>query len=165
MDKSTPSHGSLKATEWALLYKVYIPFLMLSQHMPLDEDKSTNTQKNMSQSEELANELTKNKFHFISAINITTSWTISTDDENAFSEHWKKFFLSNQHLFPKQKSKPNHHFADHIPKLFKHWGPSQASATWGYERLIGVFAKMPTNNKICTSINKINIFTLIKHMN
>ncbi|MBW0478059.1 hypothetical protein O181_017774 [Austropuccinia psidii MF-1] len=26
----SPSHGSLKAAEWALLYKVYIPFLMLS---------------------------------------------------------------------------------------------------------------------------------------
>ncbi|MBW0513386.1 hypothetical protein O181_053101 [Austropuccinia psidii MF-1] len=25
----SPSHGSLKASEWALLYKVYIPFLML----------------------------------------------------------------------------------------------------------------------------------------
>ncbi|MBW0589524.1 hypothetical protein O181_129239 [Austropuccinia psidii MF-1] len=27
----SPSHGSLKATEWALLYKVYLPILMLSQ--------------------------------------------------------------------------------------------------------------------------------------
>ncbi|MBW0482704.1 hypothetical protein O181_022419 [Austropuccinia psidii MF-1] len=159
------SHGSLKSAEWALLYKVYIPFLMLSQQRSLDEQKYTNTQRNMGKSEELANELTKNTFHLISAINIATSWTVSTDDENASSEHWKKFCLSNQHLFPKQKSKPNHHFSDHIPELFQRWGPEQASATWGYERLIGVFAKIPTKNKICMSINKINIFTLIKHMN
>ncbi|MBW0532654.1 hypothetical protein O181_072369 [Austropuccinia psidii MF-1] len=161
----SPSHGSLKAAEWAPLYKVYIPFLMLSQQMSLDEHKSANTQRNMGQSEELANELTKNTFHLISAIKISTSWTVSTDDANAFAEHWKKFCPSNQHLFAKQKSKPNHHFADHIPKLFQHWGPEQASATWGYESLIGVFAKMPTNNKICMSINKIKIFTFIKHMN
>ncbi|MBW0543756.1 hypothetical protein O181_083471 [Austropuccinia psidii MF-1] len=161
----SPSHGSLKATEWDLLYKVYIPFLMLSQQMLLYEHKSTNTQRNMGQSEELANELTKNTFHFISAINISTSWTVSTDDANAFSEYWKELRLSDQHLFPKQKSKPNDPFADHIPKLFQCWGPAQASATWGYERLIEVFAKMPTNNKICTSINRINIFTLIKHVN
>ncbi|MBW0485807.1 hypothetical protein O181_025522 [Austropuccinia psidii MF-1] len=32
----SPSHGSLKAAEWALLYKVYIPFVMLSQQMLLD---------------------------------------------------------------------------------------------------------------------------------
>ncbi|MBW0589622.1 hypothetical protein O181_129337 [Austropuccinia psidii MF-1] len=96
--------------------------------MLLDEHKSTNTQRNMGQSEELANELTKNTFHLISAINIATSWTVSTDDANAFSEHWKKFCLSNQHMFPKQKSKPNHH-SDHIPKLFQHWGLAQASAT------------------------------------
>ncbi|MBW0545740.1 hypothetical protein O181_085455 [Austropuccinia psidii MF-1] len=161
----SPSYGSLKATEWALLYMVYIPFLMLSQQMLLDEHKSTNTQRNMGQSEGLANELTKNTFHLISAINIATSWTVSMDDANAFSEYWEKFRLSNQHLFPKQKLKPNNHFYDHISEFFQCWGPAQASATWGYERLIGVFAKMPTNNKICTSIDKINIFTLIKNLN
>ncbi|MBW0587411.1 hypothetical protein O181_127126 [Austropuccinia psidii MF-1] len=32
----SPSPGSLKAAEWALSYKVYIPFLMLSQQMSLD---------------------------------------------------------------------------------------------------------------------------------
>ncbi|MBW0524363.1 hypothetical protein O181_064078 [Austropuccinia psidii MF-1] len=119
----------------------------------------------MGQAEELANELTKNTFHLISAIKIATSWTVSMDDANAFAEHWKTFRLSNQHLFPKQKSNANHHFADHIPELFQCWGPAQASATWGYEGFIGVFAKMPTNNKICMSIHKINILTLIKHMN
>ncbi|MBW0573688.1 hypothetical protein O181_113403 [Austropuccinia psidii MF-1] len=157
----SPSHGILKAAELALLYKVYIPFLMLSGQMSLDEHKYANTQRNMGQLEELPNELTTNTLHLISAINIAKSWTVSTDDATTFAEHWKRFRLSNQHLFPKQKSKPNHHFAYHIPKLFQCWGPAQASATWGYERLIGVFAKMPTNNKICISINKINIFTLI----
>ncbi|MBW0490840.1 hypothetical protein O181_030555 [Austropuccinia psidii MF-1] len=119
----------------------------------------------MGQSEELANELTKNTCHLISAINSATSWIVSMDDANAFSENWKKFCLSNKHLYPKHKSRPNHHFADHIPELFQCWDPAEASATWGYERLIGVFAKMPTNNKICMSIHKINIFTLIQHMN
>ncbi|MBW0582931.1 hypothetical protein O181_122646 [Austropuccinia psidii MF-1] len=161
----SPSHGSLKAVEWALSYNIYIPFLMLSQQMSLDAHQSSKTQRKMGQSEELSNELTKNTFHLISAINISTSWTVSIVYVTAFAEHWKTFCLSNQHLFPKQKSKQNHHFDDHTPKLFQHWGPAQASATWGYERLIGVFAKMPTNNKICTPINKINIFTLIKHLN
>ncbi|MBW0511195.1 hypothetical protein O181_050910 [Austropuccinia psidii MF-1] len=161
----SPSHGSLKATEWVLLYKVYISFLMLSQQISLDEHNSPNTQRKMGQSEELANEQAKNTFHFIGAINIATSWTVSMDDVAASSEHWKKFRLSNQHLFPKQNSKPNHHFAYYIPDLFQSWDPAQASATWGYERLIGVFANMPTNNKICMLINKRNIFTLIKHMN
>ncbi|MBW0558619.1 hypothetical protein O181_098334 [Austropuccinia psidii MF-1] len=119
----------------------------------------------MDQSEELANELTKNTFHLISAIKIATSWTVSIDDAIAFAEHWKKFHFSNQHLFPKQKSKQDNYFADHIPKLFPSWGPEQASDTWGYERLIGVFANMQTNNKICTSINKIKIFPLMIHLN
>ncbi|MBW0577966.1 hypothetical protein O181_117681 [Austropuccinia psidii MF-1] len=118
----SPCHGSLKASEWALLYKVYIPFLMLSKQMSLDEHKSGKTQRKMGLSEELSNELTKNTFNLISAINIATNRTVSMDDATAFSEHWKKFFLSNQHLLPKQKIKPNHHFADHIPELFHCWG-------------------------------------------
>ncbi|MBW0589940.1 hypothetical protein O181_129655 [Austropuccinia psidii MF-1] len=133
--------------------------------MSLDEHKTGNTQRNMGQSEELANELTKNTFHLISSIKISTSWTVSTDDAKAFAENWRKLCLSDQHLFQKQTRKPNNHFDDHIPEFFKRWGPAQASATSGYGRLIEVFAKIPTNNKICTSINKINIFTLIKHMN
>ncbi|MBW0571401.1 hypothetical protein O181_111116 [Austropuccinia psidii MF-1] len=83
----SPSYGSLKAAEWALLYKVYIPFLMLNQQMLLDEHKYANTQRNMGQAEELANELTINTLHFISSINIATSWTVSTDDANEFAEH------------------------------------------------------------------------------
>ncbi|MBW0501649.1 hypothetical protein O181_041364 [Austropuccinia psidii MF-1] len=130
-----------------LSYTTYIPFSMLSQQMSLDEHSSHNTQREKGKSEELANELTKNTFHLISSINIATSWTGSMDNATAFAEHWKKFRLLNQHLFPKQKSKPNHHFADHIQELFQHWDPAQASATWGYERLIGVFSKMPKITK------------------
>ncbi|MBW0588933.1 hypothetical protein O181_128648 [Austropuccinia psidii MF-1] len=57
------SHVNLKAAECVLLHKVYIPFSMLSQQMSLDEHNSPNTQRKMGQSEELANELTKNTFH------------------------------------------------------------------------------------------------------
>ncbi|MBW0485026.1 hypothetical protein O181_024741 [Austropuccinia psidii MF-1] len=158
------SHCSLKYAEWALLYKVYIPFFILSQQMSLYEHNSLNTQRKTGKSEELANELTNSTFHLISAIKIATSLTVSMDNATAFAEHWKKFCHSNQHQFPKQGSKPNHHFYDDIPELFKHWGPAQASATWGYEGLIGLFPMMPTNNKICTLINKRNIFTMIPHM-
>ncbi|MBW0529158.1 hypothetical protein O181_068873 [Austropuccinia psidii MF-1] len=138
---------------------------MLSQQISLDKHNFPNTQRRMGQEEELANELTKSTFHLISAINIATSWTVSMDDTTSFAEHWKKFQLSNKHQFPKQKSKPNHHFSDHIPEPFQCWGPEQATATWVYERLIVVFAKMPTNNKICMAMDKIDIFTLIKHLN
>ncbi|MBW0466541.1 hypothetical protein O181_006256 [Austropuccinia psidii MF-1] len=92
----SPSDGGLKAAEWVLLYKVHIPFLILSQKILLDEHNSPNTQRTIEKSEELANELTKNTFHFISAINIATSRTVSMDDATAFAEHWKKLYLSNQ---------------------------------------------------------------------
>ncbi|MBW0472162.1 hypothetical protein O181_011877 [Austropuccinia psidii MF-1] len=102
---------------------------MLSQEISLDEHNSPNTERKMGKSEELANELTKNTFHLITAINIATSWTVSMDDATSFAEHWKILRLSNQHLSPKQKGKPNHHFADYIPELFQRWGTEQASDT------------------------------------
>ncbi|MBW0485824.1 hypothetical protein O181_025539 [Austropuccinia psidii MF-1] len=51
----SPSHDSLSSSEWVLLHKVYIPLLMLSQQMSLDEHNSPNTQRKMGQSEELEN--------------------------------------------------------------------------------------------------------------
>ncbi|MBW0468801.1 hypothetical protein O181_008516 [Austropuccinia psidii MF-1] len=127
----SPSQGSLKAPQWALLYKVYLPLSILSQQMSLDEHNSLNTQRKMGKSEEISKELTKNTFHLIRAINIATSWTVSMDNATAFAEHWKKFCLLNKHLFPKQKSKPNRYFSDNLSELFQCWGPAQASATWG----------------------------------
>ncbi|MBW0464626.1 hypothetical protein O181_004341 [Austropuccinia psidii MF-1] len=91
---------------------------MLSKQMSLEEHHSHNTQRKMGESVDLGNELTKNTFHLISAINNSTRWTVTMDDVTAFAENWKTFLLSNQHLFP------NHHFADHIPELIQCWGPA-----------------------------------------
>ncbi|MBW0496361.1 hypothetical protein O181_036076 [Austropuccinia psidii MF-1] len=49
----SPSHGSLKAAEWPLLYNFYIPFLILSQKMSLDEHNYSNMQRKMGKSENL----------------------------------------------------------------------------------------------------------------
>ncbi|MBW0484114.1 hypothetical protein O181_023829 [Austropuccinia psidii MF-1] len=59
----------------------------LIQQISLDEHNSPNTQRKMGQAEKLANELTKDTFHLISAINIATSWTVSMDGMTTFAEH------------------------------------------------------------------------------
>ncbi|MBW0511970.1 hypothetical protein O181_051685 [Austropuccinia psidii MF-1] len=51
----SPSHGSLKSAEWALLYKIYIQFLMLSPHISLDELNSPNMQRKIGKSDDLEN--------------------------------------------------------------------------------------------------------------
>ncbi|MBW0469102.1 hypothetical protein O181_008817 [Austropuccinia psidii MF-1] len=68
----SPSDGRLKATECALLYKVSIPFLILSKQMSLDERNFPNTQRKVGKSEDLENGITKSECHFISATNIST---------------------------------------------------------------------------------------------
>nr|CAK26784.1 TPA: transposase domain-containing protein [Phakopsora pachyrhizi] len=131
------SHGSLKAAEWSMLYKVYIPiFFMvsLSLNSPIEEA------------------LLQNTFHLISAINIATSWNITPESTDDFARHWRKYRYSSQKLFPNQRSKPNHHLAEHIPELFLRWGPSASTATWAYERLNGILGKYHNNNKIGMAI-------------
>ncbi|MBW0521762.1 hypothetical protein O181_061477 [Austropuccinia psidii MF-1] len=112
------SHGSLKASDWASLYKSYITFLFLSKQMSTSSQQ--HPYQNTNQTEKsifIANALLKNTFHLISAIKIATRWKISTAEINAFSDHWKKFLISNQTLFPKQKSKPNNYYSENIPEL------------------------------------------------
>ncbi|MBW0594045.1 hypothetical protein O181_133760, partial [Austropuccinia psidii MF-1] len=43
----SPSHGGSNTAEWVLLYKVYIPFLMLIPQMSLDAHQSSKTQRKM----------------------------------------------------------------------------------------------------------------------
>ncbi|MBW0488232.1 hypothetical protein O181_027947 [Austropuccinia psidii MF-1] len=126
-----PSHGSLKASEWFLVFKEYITFLFLS------EEISSAHQPYPTSSRMIRNEIFKNSFNLINAVNIYKSWTISKDDMNSFSKYWKKFCLSDQKPFPNQSRKPNNHYAEHIPELLSQWGPAQALATWGYECFIG----------------------------
>jgi hypothetical protein len=126
------AHGSLKASEWSLLYKVYIPiFFLLNEHTesPLDKHLKLST------------------FHLISAYNISSSWESIPEQGTAFTQQWGLFRKISQQHFPNYKSKPNHHLAEHIPELLLCWGPAPGTATWFYERLNGLLGKFPKNNK------------------
>lgn len=126
------SHGSLKAAEWLLLYKLYIPIFMISKEY---------------QNEPLSDIIVDNTFHLISSLNISTSWTISSQSSLDFTRHWTKYRQSCRKMYPDQRSKPNQHLSTHIPELLHRWGPAPSSATWAYERLNGLFSNFGTNNK------------------
>ncbi|KNZ54322.1 hypothetical protein VP01_297g6, partial [Puccinia sorghi] len=51
-------------------------------------------------------------------------------------------------LFPKAKFVPNHHFALHIPKQLRKWGPLAGICEFPGERLIGYLKKIHTNHQI-----------------
>ena len=127
------AHGNLKAAEWSLLYKVYIPLLFIHKDYT---------------SSPIHPHMKNNTFHLISAVNIATSWTITQEQGTQFAQHWAKYRHSCQKLFPSQKSKPNHHLSEHIPEMFLRWGPAPSSAAWAYERMNGMFGKIKTNHHL-----------------
>jgi hypothetical protein len=87
------SHGSLKAAEWLLLYKLYIPMLMII---------------NQSGSNPFPDDIINNTLHLISALNISTSWTTNSQSCSDFTRHWTKYRQISKKMFPDIDSKPNH---------------------------------------------------------
>jgi hypothetical protein len=126
------SHGSLKAAEWLILYKLYIPMLMIM--------------KKSNSSNPFTDEIFQNTFHLISALNISTSWVTNHQSGTDFTKHWTKYRQISKKIFPNQNSKPNHHMSSHIPQLLMRWGPAPSSATWAYERINGIFSSFGSNN-------------------
>jgi hypothetical protein len=127
------SHGSLKAAEWLLLYKLYIPMLMIISR---------------NESNLFPDDIFNNTFHLISALNISTSWTTNSQACNDFTRHWTKYRQISQKMFPNLDSRPNHHMSTHIPELMMRWGSAPSSTTWAYERLNGKFSSFGTNNSV-----------------
>ena len=70
------SHESLRAEEWLLLYKLYIPMLMIL---------------NQNESNSFPDDIFRNKLHLISALNISTSWTTNSKSCSDFTRHWTKY--------------------------------------------------------------------------
>ncbi|KAA1084550.1 hypothetical protein PGT21_050274 [Puccinia graminis f. sp. tritici] len=127
------SHGSLKAAEWLILYKLYIPMLMIIKEK---------------ESDPFPEDIFQNTFHLISSLNISTSWTTNSQSGTDFTRHWAKYRQISKEMYPDVDAKPNHHMSTHIPELNMRWGPSPCSATWAYERLNGIFSSFGNNNSV-----------------
>ncbi|POV99926.1 hypothetical protein PSHT_13313 [Puccinia striiformis] len=127
--------GKLKADEWVILFEIImIPALIRI----LFENSSDIFQIAVFQ----------NLLHLSSITNIIRSLEITTDDIEALRVHLKAYRQGLLVIFPSFPTKPNHHYALHLPDCLSQFGPAPQWTAWSFERLNGSLASIPTNNHI-----------------
>ncbi|KNE87440.1 hypothetical protein PSTG_19175 [Puccinia striiformis f. sp. tritici PST-78] len=90
----------------------------------------------------------QNLLHLTSITNIVRGLEITADDIEALRFHLKSYRQGLLQLFPSFSTKPNHHYALHIPDCLLQFGPAPQWTAWSFERLNGALASIPTNNHI-----------------
>ncbi|KAH7104435.1 hypothetical protein BKA62DRAFT_767507 [Auriculariales sp. MPI-PUGE-AT-0066] len=125
-------HGKLKATMWFNLVAKCMPLILL-------EIWSTN-----SNAREL--DLLSNLHHLVAAGNLICSFTASDETSDEYVALFTAYRESLQKLWPNSGSVPNHHYAMHLGKLMKRWGPLILLSEFPFERHIGQAEKIKSNH-------------------
>lgn len=128
----TTAHGSVKAVQWLVLYTVYMVFSLipyLSNAEPNSDSQKIHT------AILLATQI----------INLSVSRVMSENDIQSLGLILKNYRQHLQTVWPNIKSKPNLHFAQHLPDQCRRLGPPPYTAAWVGERVIGTLVQTPKN--------------------
>jgi hypothetical protein len=127
--------GKLKADEWVILFEIImIPTLIRILHENSGDPFQIDVFKNL--------------LHLSSITNIVRRLEITDDDIEALHVHLKAYRQGLLELFPSFSTKPNHHYALHLPDCLLQVGPAPQWTAWSFERLNGSLASIPTNNHL-----------------
>jgi hypothetical protein len=129
------SHGKLKANHWMTLFTIFFPLIL-----PEIWHSSKNT---------CYAALLENFYDLVTCTNIVCSYSTSAVDADKFLDHYIKYRMSSKVLFPNVNTRPNCHYAMHIPELLKFWGPLIKLSEFAYEQHNGTLQKIKTNGHIC----------------
>ncbi|EKM75724.1 hypothetical protein AGABI1DRAFT_102734 [Agaricus bisporus var. burnettii JB137-S8] len=125
------SHGKLKADNWLTLFTIFFPLII---------PEVWHTSKAPRHKKLLAN------FHdLVACTHIVVSHSASSAMASMFSNAYHQYRQSSQQLFPHIPSRPNHHYAMHIPELLIFWGPLIKLSEFPYERHNGLLQNIKTN--------------------
>jgi hypothetical protein len=134
------SHGSLKATEWLILYKLYSPSSLIPLWTKsLKEAGSKERKTQLSALLELTTLLCK-------IAHLLTLPKIKLCDLNELESLIVKYWKVLQDNWPGLPSTPNLHLTQHYPKDICRFGPPHSTAAWAQERVNGMLQKHPTNH-------------------
>ena len=138
--------GSLKASEWFILYTVYFP-LAIVPYWVIGNDwqsKRIKGESGLTHREVLRDSTLK----IIEITNIIMKHQIDSSDIQKFSQLINEYRHLLRHGWPSVKSKPNIHVTQHYPEVIKRFGPPMATAAWAQERLNGMLGKIPNNSHL-----------------
>ncbi|MBW0471536.1 hypothetical protein O181_011251 [Austropuccinia psidii MF-1] len=137
----TAFNGKLKANEWLVLFRIYLPLTILDIFWDLGPKNHF---------------LLINISALIQCTQIVGEQSVTQEDGQLFSQAYKTYQKTSNVLFPNVRTTPNHHYAMHIPKQLSRWGPFNGISEYSVERLVGILQKLKANslNGESTKIDK-----------
>jgi hypothetical protein len=124
--------GKLKADQWQVLGTLYAPLTLVR----LWSESYMGSQRR---------ELLEMTMDLVSAVILATSRQISEENIRAYEDHMKSYRSRLHQLFPQYAVVTNQHFALHLPKFMRLYGPAHGWWTFHFERTIGTLQKINTN--------------------
>ncbi|KAF9254475.1 hypothetical protein L218DRAFT_1009627 [Marasmius fiardii PR-910] len=104
-----PSHGTLKAADYLLLFTVILPLVIPELWSNPNSDSDVNES------------LLDNFYHLVASTNIMAAYSTSNEEADAYTSHYSQDWEYNTILFPTAHSMPNHHYAMHNASILKYW--------------------------------------------
>ena len=127
------SCGTPKAAEWIILYTLYMVILIIPYHHNAEKDSDSA-------------KIHRAVILLIQIVNITTSRVLNEQDIKTLGALLHAYRQHLRAAWPNIKSKPNLHYAQHIPAQVHRFGPPAYLAVWAGERMIGTFVQTPKNH-------------------
>ena len=133
------AHGKLKADQWHTLGTTYFPLLLI--HLwGFANNNSSRSQR--------CQDILNVTMSLLSAVAIASSHSLSLALANSYLQHMQAYLAGLKTLFPEYGFHPNHHLALHFHQYLLLFGPVHAWWTFPFERMIEMFQRMQTSQKI-----------------
>ena len=134
------NHGSLKAAEWLILYKLYYTIALIPLWTKPDNGSENEQERtrvsSLLQSTTLLSKITQ----------FLTLPTIKSADLSELDDLLMSYRKCLQDNWPHEPSRPNLHLTQHYPEVILRFGPPRSTAAWAQERVNGILQKIPTNH-------------------
>ncbi|KAJ3804073.1 hypothetical protein F5876DRAFT_27538, partial [Lentinula aff. lateritia] len=127
------SHGKLKAHELLILFTVILPLVIPELWWRGNETEIRRLQSFCD---------------LVVATNIICAYSTSNVEADIYMDHFVKYHVSIQELYPGFSSMPNHHYAMHGGDQLKFWGPLALLSEFPGERMNGNFGQVKTNKHL-----------------
>lgn len=129
----SPGHGKLKADQWRTVCTVSMVITLVrlwSFSSASDEEK----------------DLLENFMHLVSAADLASKRTMSTERATAYDEHMYRYLCGLRDIFDHQFV-PNHHLSLHLYSCLLLFGPVHGWWAFPFERFNGLLGQTNTNHK------------------
>ena len=134
------SHGSLKAAEWLILYKIYYIIALIPLWNNPGIQRQSDEEKSRISALLESTTLLSTVTHFLTLPKIKPS------DLRELEELLVRYRKCLQKNWPKEPSRPNLHLTQHYSAVIQRFGPPRSTAAWAQERVNGLLQRFPTNH-------------------